>query len=768
MLLTFVFITASGQQVRQSMRFNNDWRFHLGDVENAQAVNFNDSQWRQLNVPHDWSIEGDYDQNAPTRRGGGYLPSGIGWYRKNFALSNADRGKRIIIEFGGVMANSDVWINGHHLGHRPFGYVPLIYDLTDHLRFDGSPNIIAVKADNTPQPASRWYTGAGIYRHVDLIKVEPVHLERYGVFITTPEASKERAVVSVQSTIINTSNADKNVTVQTVITSPKGVSLRTEASTIMVKAGESAISEQTVTVASPELWDTEEPNLYSAITTISEGNRIIDDQKNTFGIRFFEFRSETGFWLNGRNIKILGVCVHHDGGPVGSAVPASVWRRRIEQLKKIGCNAMRGGHTPMDASFYELCDQMGMLVMDEVFDTWTSAKPNGERAYNLYFNEWWKKDTEIALKRVRNHPSIILLSLGNEIRDNMNSPEGRQRFLDLRDFTKSVDPTRPISMALFRAQMSGLYDNGFSELLDVIGQNYNEAGLLAAWRGLEGRKIIGTENTPSRSAWLIARDNPQFSGVFIWTGIDYLGEADWPQTTWSESLFDRNAGWRHFSWERQSWWTSEPMVHIVRREDSIRHPIRGGGWTNDWTPTRKIDTARVVVYSNCDEVELFLNGRSLGKQAVSADHAPNAWAVPYEKGIIKAIGRRNGRDVAEHSHNSAEAPVKLLLETENPVLINDWEEVVYVTATVVDNNGVRSPNVPVKVKFDITGPGEIIAVDNSDNLCHERYKATERSTHKGAVLALVRATANTGEVKITASAAGMESVSVTMQAKAKE
>jgi beta-galactosidase len=768
LMLLFASITATGQQIRKVTRIDRDWRFHLGDSENAQAVKFDDGKWRKLDVPHDWSIEGDYDENAVTKRGGGYLPAGVGWYRKSLTLPKADAGKRVFIEFGAVMANSDVWVNGHHLGHHPFGYVPLLYDLTDHVTFDGKPNIIAVKADNTPQPASRWYTGAGIYRHVDLITVAPVHLERYGVFISTPEASKEKAVVSVKSSVVNQSKQNKTLTVQTVITSPAGKSLQSEATPLTVKAGETATCEQTIAVTAPELWDIESPNLYTAVTTVSEGKNAIDDQQNTFGIRFFEFRSETGFWLNGRNIKLLGACVHHDGGAVGSAVPASVWERRIERLKAVGCNALRGAHAPMDPSFYDLCDRMGVLLLDEVFDTWTSAKPNGEKAYNRYYNEWWDKDTEIAIKRVRNHPSIVLLSLGNEIRDNVNSAEGRQRFLDLRELTKQLDPTRPITMALFRAQMMGLYDNGFSEMLDVIGQNYGEMGLIAAWKGKEGRKIIGTENTPARSGWLVAKNNPQYSGMFIWTGIDYLGESDWPQTTWGESLFDRNAGWRHLSWERQSWWTTQPMVHIVRRDDGVRRPIRGGGWTDDWTPSTDLDTARVTVYSNCEEVELYLNGKSLGKQAVPADDAANSWVVvPYEKGTVKVIGRNGGKDVAEHAHTSATEPVKLLLEPEKTELINDWDEVVYVTATLVDKNGVRSPNTPVKVKFDISGPGEIVSVDNSDNLSHERYKANAHTTHKGMVLAIVRATANSGAIKLTASADGMESVSVTMQAKAK-
>jgi beta-galactosidase len=760
-------VTATGQQVRKITRIDRDWKFYLGDVENAQVASFDDSKWRQLDVPHDWSIEGDYDQEAATKRGGGYLPSGIGWYRKTLTLPKSDAGKRVFIEFGAVMANSDVWVNGYHLGHHPFGYVPLLYDLTDHVTFDGKPNIIAVKADNTLQPASRWYTGAGIYRHVDLITVDPVHLERYGVFITTPEVNKDKAVVSVQASVANLSAKSRNLTVQTVITSPSGKSLKSAATPLTVKAGETAICEQTIAVTAPELWDIEAPNIYTAVTTVSEGKNTVDDQKNTFGIRFFEFKSETGFWLNGRNLKILGACVHHDGGAVGSAVPASVWERRIERLKAVGCNALRGAHAPMDQSFYDLCDRMGMLLLDEVFDTWTSAKPNGEKAYNLYFNEWWDKDTEVAIKRVRNHPSIVLLSLGNEIRDNVNSPEGRQRFLDLRDLTKRLDPTRPITMALFRAQPMGLYENGFSEMLDVIGQNYGEMGLIVAWRGKEGRKIIGTENTPARSGWLVARDNPQYTGMFIWTGVDYLGEADWPQTTWSESLFDRNGGWRHFSWERQSWWTTKPMVHIVRRDDGVSRPIRGGGWTDDWTPSTDLDTARVTVYSNCEEVELYLNGKSLGKKNVPADDAPIAWAVPYEKGTIKVIGRNGGTDVAEHAHTSAAEPAMLVLEPEKTDLINDWDEVVYVTATAVDKNGVRSPNVPVKIKFDISGPGEIVSVDNSDNLSHERYKAKERTTYKGRVIAIIRATADSGDIKLTASADGMENVSITVRAKAK-
>lgn len=761
--LLFLSLPANGQQVRKIVSIDKGWKFQLGEVNNGQLSTFDDSNWRIMDVPHDWSIEGDYDQNHTTKRGGGYLPAGIGWYRKAIVVPKSDAGKRIFIEFGGVMANSDVWINGHLLGHRPFGYLPLLYDMTDYLSFDGKPNTIAVRADNTVQPASRWYTGAGIYRHVNLITVDRVHLDRWGVFIFTPEVSAQKASVTIQASVTNQSSGNQKIFLQTTITSHLGKILKSEPTPVTVNAGQTVQCEQVISVANPELWDIETPNIYTAVTTVTAAGKIIDDQKNTFGIRDIRFEAETGFWLNGKNIKILGACAHHDGGAVGSAVPASVWERRIEHLKQIGCNALRGAHCPMDPAFYDLCDKMGMLLMDETFDTWTAAKPNGEKAYNLYFNDWWKIDTRAQILRVRNHPSIILYSLGNEIRDDLNSDEGRQRFLNLRSVTKELDPTRPVTMALFRPVQMKLFENGFSELLDVIGQNYGENGLLAVRDTKPERKIIGTENTPSRSAWLALRNNPAMSGEFVWTSFDYLGEADWPQVSWNTGLFDRNGGWKPSSWERQSWWTKAPMVHIVRRADN------GKGLTNNWTIlSDTIQTVSVFVYSNCEEVELYLNGHSLGKQAVPEDNAPNQWEVDFLPGTIKVIGRNGGKEVAVHEQITASEPTKLILTTEKKELINDWEEVVYVTATVADKNGIRFPNSNHQVKFSISGPGEIISVDNSNTHSHERYKTDRKTVFEGEVLAIIRATASSGIIKVTVSADGLESASVLIDAVAKK
>jgi Beta-galactosidase/beta-glucuronidase len=761
LLLLIIFsVGTSAAQVRQIISIDKDWKFFLGDAENAQSVNFNDNDWRQLRVPHDWSIEGDYDSLAITKRGGGYLPAGIGWYRKTLTFNKADKGKRIYVEFGAVMSNSDVWINGHLLGHRPFGYLPLFYDLTDYITFDGKPNTLAVRAENTEQPASRWYAGAGIYRHVNLIVVNPIHIERYGVFIHTPVATTEHATVAVETSIANVSKKAEVVTIKTEIISPLGKKAFTEPLLLTISAGETVKYSQNIFVESPEIWDIESPNIYQAITTVSINGKIIDDQKNTFGIRESHFDASTGFWLNGRNIKLLGACAHHDGGALGSAVPASVWERRILRLKEVGCNAIRGAHSPMDPAFYEICDRLGMLVMDETFDTWTAAKPNGQRAYNLYFREWWEIDCAAQIMRVRNHPSIVIYSLGNEIRDNLNSEEGRKHFLGLKKITKELDPTRPVTMALFRPQQANLYNNGFSELLDVIGQNYGEQGLLAVRNGRPERKIIGTENTPARSSWLAVRDNPAMSGMFIWTGFGYLGEADWPQIAWDKCLFDRNAGWKTTAWERQSWWSEKPMVRIVRSSDNGRELV------DDWTTASDtVKSVNVFVYSNCEEVELFLNGQSLGVQPTPDDDSPNQWKVDFAAGTIKAVGRNGGKDLATHQHITASAPETVLLTTEKTVLENDWEEVVYITATIVDKNGICNPNTSHKVKFSISGPGEIVSVDNSDPFSHERYKGDTRTVYKGSAIAIVRATAGSGEIIIRATADGLYSGEVSLSIK---
>ncbi|MCC8088457.1 MAG: DUF4982 domain-containing protein [Rikenellaceae bacterium] len=761
-LCLFIETSAEAQRVRKSARIDKNWKFHSGDVESGYEVDLNDKNWRVLNVPHDWSIEGEFDRNNSTGRGGGYLPAGVGWYRKSIIIPKSNRNKRVFIEFEGIMANSDVWINGHHLGHRPYGYVGITYDLTDYLTYGpDEPNIIAVRVDNSLQPASRWYTGAGIYRHVKLITVSRTYLDHWGVFVTTPEIIENQATVSVQSEIVNTRNFPVTFQVKTTLTAPDGESFTSVNAEITVGSNSTAIAENIITVNDPLLWDIDDPNLYTAVTQLTLGSRVVDDQSNTFGIRDYYFEPETGFWLNGKNIKLLGVCMHHDGGAVGAAVPASVWERRLNKLKEIGCNAIRVGHSPMDPVFFHVCDRMGFLVMNETFDTWTAAKNHAPYGYNLYFNDWWEVDTRDIIKRDRNHPSIVIYSVGNEIRDNLDSEAGQQRFIDQRDAVKSVDPTRPVTLALFRPNQMNVYTNGFAELMDIVGQNYRVDELIAAWKDQPERKVIGTENSSDRETWLALRDNPFMSGQYIWTGFDYFGEADWPAVASSHGLFDRNGGWKPLSWQRQSWWTDTPMVRIVRREGNDGT----GGLTADWTPADMdgYDQAHVVVYSNCEEVELFLNGESLGIVEVNDDASPCEWVCDFGPGEIKAIGRIEGREVAEHSYITAGEASKVSLNAEKSEIKNSWDDVVYITATIEDDNGVRCPNGSEKVKFSISGPGEIVAVDNSNVRNHEKFKGSEITTFKGEAIAIIRAT-GVGEIKFTASSAGLTGASVIIDA----
>lgn len=761
LLLTLV-LNLSAQSPRQITSFDADWSFFLGDEPNASSPAFDHASWRVLDLPHDWSIEGQYDMNHPTGRGGGYLPAGIGWYRKTFPSPSSLKGKHTFIEFDGVMANSEVWINGQHLGKRPYGYTSFRYDLTPHLKPAGQSNSLAVRVDNSDQPASRWYAGAGIYRHVRLVTVNPVHVDHWGVFITTPEVTADQATVDVAIDVKNLDTKATTVTVQTTLKGQDGRSIASTPSKLTIKAGETANTKLRITVDKPQRWDIDQPNLYTAITTIMSDNKAIDEITTPFGIRSFHFEAATGFYLNGVNRKILGVCLHQDGGPLGVAVPLAAWERRLKALKAIGVNAIRAAHNPMDPGFYDLCDRMGFLVMNETFDTWTVAKPNGTRGYNLFFNDWWEADTRDVVLRDRNHPSIILYSIGNEIRDRLDREDGQQRLLNQRNLVHKLDPTRPVTMALFRPNEMKVYDNGVAELLDIVGQNYRESELVAAWKAKPERKVIGTENRHDNQAWLILRDNPFMSGQFLWTGIDYLGEANWPEISWGTALLDRNGYMKPMGFERQSWWSPKPMVKIVRSDDNAGR----GGLKMDWTPADfgTYDEAHIFVYSNCDEVELFLNGESKGRQTIHKDATPRFWNIGFDPGVLKAVGYNKGVEVAVDELVTAGTAIKLDLKAERGSVKNNWEDLVYVTASFIDNAGKVNPNVKSPITVKVSGSGTLVALDNSSLFSHEPYKTNVRTAVDGRVIALIQATADKGPITITAEAEGYPKATLNLEA----
>ena len=755
--------------VRVIQPFDLHWRFTKGDAPGAEQTGFDDASWQKVNVPHDWSIEGPFDTNNPTGSGGGYLPCGISWYRKHFTLPADYTGRRVFIDFDGVMANSDVWINGYHLGKRPFGYISFRYELTGHLNFgDNKSNILAVRTDTTLQPDSRWYTGQGIYRHVRLVVTDPLHIGHWGVFVTTPKVAAEQSVVQVQTTVVNQSDTQRKVEVQTTILAPDGKSVESAESTQFVSGGQCVDVMQYITVNNPKLWDLDSPNLYTAASKVLSEDIVLDDDVTTFGIRDARFEPATGFWLNGKNMKLNGVCLHHDGGAVGAAVPMRVWERRLERLRQLGTNAIRTAHNPPDPDFLDLCDRMGFFVMDEAFDAWTVGKPNAENGYNVYFKDWGSIDLRDMILRDRNHPSIILYSTGNEIHDTPKEELAKKILRSLVDICHKFDPSRPVTQGLFRPNVSHDYDNGLADMLDVIGTNYRDKELLAAYRDKPTRKIVCTEQNHKCEAWLDARDNPQHAGQFIWTGVDYLGEAIWPNISSRFGIIDRTGGSYPRTYQRQSWWSDKPMVHIARAESmpTRRRDRNRQQFFSNWTPRdpNNYTDANIEVYSNCDEVELILNGKSLGSKPKPEDDSPRTWNVPYEAGSIKALGKNNGQLVATHELHTAGKAAKLLLDVDRKKLTNNWNDVAYVTVTVADENNVRCPWADELISFELSGPGKIIAVDNADLTSHESFQGSERHAFHGRCIAILKAAATSGKITLTASAPSLKPATIDIEA----
>jgi beta-galactosidase len=759
-------------------QFESNWKFIPGDPKDAEAETFDDSAWRTVSIPHDWSIEGPFDRDSPAGGAGAFLPAGVGWYRKHFSLPADAKEKWIFVEFDGVMANSDVYLNGHALGHRPYGYIGFRYDATDHAHFGDAENVLAVRADNLKQPASRWYAGAGIYRHVRLLVLDPVHVDYNATYVTTPGIEKDSATVRVQTTVVNDSREEQTVSVEFSLTPPQGANGNSPLSgkPQRIPANKSAEFSDDLTVNHPQLWNLDHPNLYRATAKVLVSDNAVEEQTVPFGIRVAEFDPATGFSLNGKNFKLKGVCLHQDGGAFGVAVPMGVWQCRLATLKDLGVNAIRTAHNPPAPQFLELCDRMGFLVMDENFDCWTVGKNPYD--YHLYFKDWFKTDTRDMVRRDRNHSSILLWSAGNEIHDTPHPDIAKPILQQLVDVFHANDPTRPVTQALFRPNVSHDYDNGLADLLDVVGQNYRENEILAAHEQKPSRKIVGTENGHDRRIWLALRDNKPYAGQFLWTGIDYLGESrSWPLMTAGSGLLDRTGAVKPMGRERQSWWSERPMVFACRRvappgstpSDPGFAPLRRPQTQfEDWTPK---DLApheeNVEVYSNCESVELFLNGKSLGAKPRSGDAAARVWKVPFEPGMLKAVAAvaaNAGKEVASHELRTAGNAAKIALSVDQRKLSPAWDDVAFVTATVVDENGTRVPTAADEITFAVAGPATIAAVDNADNSSHESFQGNHRHAYQGRCIAVLKATADAGAITLNASSPNLAGGEVTIEA----
>ncbi|HEY4300103.1 MAG TPA: glycoside hydrolase family 2 TIM barrel-domain containing protein [Candidatus Didemnitutus sp.] len=806
---------------RQVESFDVNWRFHLGDAPGAETPSYHDADWRTLDLPHDWSIEGSYDEHAPSGGTGGYLPMGIGWYRKSFRLPASARGQSVRLRFDGVYQHATVWLNGRLLGTRPYGYSSFEFDLTPFLTPGDSDNVVAIRVDNSAQPNSRWYSGSGIYRHTWLTVEDAVHVSPWGICVTTPEVSSDHARVNVRANLRNDGTTPVEAQLDFEIMDEQGASVATapaapEGPAVSIAPGSATDVSRELVVASPRRWSPTSPHLYRLRCVTRVGGKPVDETVTTFGIRTISYDVDRGLLLNGLPVKIKGVCLHHDGGAVGAAVPEAVLERRLRLLQEMGCNAIRTSHNPMAPEFYDLCDRLGFLVLDEAFDEWTIRKPQIKFGYSDVFADWSEEDVVTMIHRDRNHPSVVMWSAGNEIGEQW-AKDGPRILGRLVEIFHREDPTRPVTAAMDNIfNQHGEAPVAFSGLLDIVGYNYGdrwgtrrETVYADDRHDFPQRRFLGTEDTSARGTrgdyqfgpllgvptfgdqtapghgpagalylanaihagalWRFIATHDYAIGDFIWTGFDYLGEAHWPAKLSPDGPLDTCGFKKDSFFFYQSIWSEKPMVHLLPH------------W--NW-PDRAGRPIPVVVYSNCVVVELFLNGRSLGAKArefpsqgtvggwnsyalptvlATTNDLQLVWDVPYEPGELKAVGYdRSGAPVTETVVRTAGPAARLELTVDRAGISADARDVAHVTVRALDRNGVFVPLADPAVSFTLAGPARLIGVDNGDPTSHASYRSTERALFHGMALALVQSTREAGPVTVTAEAPGLASASVSI------
>jgi beta-galactosidase len=786
--------TAFAQQGRQVINFDNGWRFNLGAVDNGEKNDLNDTKWRSLSLPHDWSIEGEFKKENPATPEGGALPGGIGWYRKTFTVPAASKGKLVYIDFDGVYQKSDVWVNGHHLGFRPNGYISFRYELTPYLNFGGK-NVIAVKVDNSVQPNSRWYSGSGIYRNVWLVTTNKVAIDHWGTFVTTSKVGIKAATVSLNVRIKNNTQNTAPYTVKSKIYDA-GNKLVAVSNSILSKTQllDSAVDlNNTFHVWAPRLWSVESPYLYKVITQVVAGKTIIDEYTTPLGIRYFNFDADKGFSLNGKPMKILGVCNHHDLGSLGAAINVRGLERQLQILKAMGCNGIRTSHNPPAPELLDLCDKMGFIVMDEAFDCWEWQKVQYD--YHLYFKEWHKRDLQDQILRDRNHPSVMIWSIGNEIPQQADSSALRIA-PELAAIVHSLDTTRPLTTANDRPDKNNKIVQ--SGAIDLIGYNYHQFDYAKFHDRYPGKKFIATETTsgletrgyyemPSDSiriwpenydkpftregnnvsafdnvrppwgsthemTWKVMKKYDFLSGMFIWTGFDYLGEPtpySWPSRSSYFGIVDLAGFPKDVYYMYQSEWTTKTVLHIFPH------------W--NWEPGKMVDIW--AYYNNADEVELFLNGKSIGVKKKTGDDLHVMWRLKFEPGTLKAVSRKNGKVVLTREIHTAGAPAKIELVADRKQLKADGKDLSFITVKILDKDGNVVPDASNLVNFKINGQAVLTSVDNGDPVSHDSFKVPYRKAFHGLAMAIVQTKEKAGSINFTATADGLQSAAIVLTSK---
>lgn len=797
LLFLFMLIAMNGfaQQTRSVADFDKGWHFHLGDVNEGEKASVNDASWRLLNLPHDWSIEGKFSKDNPATPEGGALPGGIGWYRKTFTVPAASKGKLVYIDFDGVYQKSDVWINGHHLGFRPNGYISFRYELTPYLNFGGK-NTIAVKVDNSVQPNSRWYSGSGIYRNVWLVTTNKVAIDHWGTYVTTSEVSKEEAKINLQVKVKNKDRASA-ITVKTTLYDAAGKAL-SGAGAIVQKSswGDSVINaEQVFTVKKPVLWSVNNPYQYKLVTQVIKNAKVLDEYTTPVGIRYFNFDADKGFTLNGKPMKILGVCDHHDLGSLGAAINTRALERQLQMLKAMGCNGIRTSHNPPAPELLDLCDKMGFVVMDEAFDCWEWKKATFD--YHLYFKEWHKRDLEDQVLRDRNHPSVMIWSIGNEI-PQQGDTSALRIAPELAGIVHSLDKTRPITTANDRPDTSNKIIK--SGAIDLVGYNYHEFDYAKFHDRYPGKKFIATETTsgletrghydmpsdsirvwPSRydkpftdgnpdnsvsaydnvrpawgstheATWKVMKKYDFLSGMFIWTGFDYLGEPtpySWPSRSSYFGIIDLAGFPKDVYYMYQSEWTDKTVLHIFPH------------W--NWEPGKTVDVW--AFYNHADEVELYLNGKSVGKKKKTGVDLHVMWRLKYEPGTLKAVSRKDGKVVLTQEIHTAGKPAKIELIADRKNIKADGKDLSFITVKILDKDGNVVPDAANLVNFKVSPDGFIAGVDNGDPVSHDSFKVDYRKAFNGLALAIVQAKEKAGNITFTATSKGLQSATIMIQTK---
>ena len=813
-LIFFTLNVSAGQNPRTVSNFNSGWNFRLGDVAKAFSPRFNDADWRKLNLPHDWAVEGDFSENNPAGSGGGALPGGIGWYRKTFKADKKLIGKKIFIDFDGVYSNSEVWLNGVSLGVRPYGYISFRYELTKYLKFDAD-NVIAVRVDNSEQPNSRWYSGCGIYRNVWLTITDPVHVDLWGTYVTTPEVSREKATVNVVTTVKNDNNSPADVKIITIVENASGKKITEVQSVLKLETGKTNISSQQLNLNNPVRWTLENPYLYRVVTRLFVENKLKDEYTTPLGIRTFSFDADKGFFLNGVPTKIKGVCMHHDLGCLGAAVNTRAIERQLQIMKDMGVNGIRTSHNPPAPELLDLCDRMGFIVMDETFDMWRKKKTAYD--YSRSFNEWHERDLTDHILRDRNHPSVFMWSVGNEVLEQWTHADAdtldiqqANLLLNLKrdpkmlaqdtekmsvnsllakklaEIVKKLDPTRPVTSANNEPSPDNhLFRSG---AMDIIGFNYHETYFDGVKKNFPGKPFIVTESTsalmtrgyyrmpsdtmfiwperwdlpfsePSYScssydnchvpwgtthekSWELVKNNDFISGMYIWTGFDYIGEPTpfwYPAKTSYFGIVDLAGIPKDVYYMYQSEWTDKDVLHVFPH------------W--NWTKGQTVDVW--AYYNHADEVELFLNGISQGvkKKADNVFHV--SWRLTYQPGTIKVVSRLNGRDVMTKDIATAGEPAQIKLTPDRTVLKADGTDLSFVTVEILDKEGNLCPNADNQVKFNVEGNGFVAGVDNGNQISLERFKASQRKAFYGKCLVVVQNSGKKGTINLKAVSDGL-------------